>query len=104
MKSFVKAIEQIRFSALDYISQTISERGEVSVPYDENNGESELRVPCTDGFTGEMRNYNVKTIKQNSIIGVNDWGDESEYFADDWCDGTAEWIADYVAEHYGELE
>lgn len=104
--SFVKSIEDIKRSALVYIRETIKREGEITLPTnDDEEGfiENGLRVPCYDSFTGDIGNYDVKTIKADAIIGIDEWGAEREILSDEWCDGTAEWIADYVAEYYGEL-
>ena len=114
VKSFVRRADEIKKSAVEYIEKTIDEKGEIIIKelkddededdYEEDNCD-DLCVLCYEYFSGEPFNVVVYKIKSNSIVGKdNEWGNEVEVPSCDWGDGTAEWIADYVAKYYGELE
>lgn len=104
--SFVQQIDDVRRSAYVYIRETIKREGEVSIitDYDEQEDERKLVVPICDSFSGEMKNIDVAVIKQDAIVGYDDDGFVGTFPSTEWMDGTAEYIADYVARHYGELK
>lgn len=104
--SFVEQIDEVRRSAYVYIRETIKREGEVKIitDYDVEEDERKLVVPICDSFNGEMKNINVATIKEDSIVGYDDDGYDGTFPSSEWMDGTAEYIADYVARYYGELK
>jgi len=102
--SFVQQLEAIKQSAFVYIRETIKREGEIHIKADENGEYSDLVVPCTDYFSGDMSNIHVHTIKKDSLVGLDEWGNEEEVTTREWSDGTECYVADYVARYYGELK
>ena len=102
--SFVGQLDSIKRSALVYISETIKREGEIHIQPDENDEYSDLVVPFTDSFTGRMSNLYVHTIKEDSLVGYEEYDEEAEVTTDEWNDGVECYVADYVARHYGELK
>lgn len=102
--SFVRRLDAIKGDALAYISDTIKTKGEIHIQPDENDEYSDLVVPFTDSFTGRMSNLYVHTIKEDSLVGYEEYDEEAEITTDEWNDGVECYVADYVAGHYGELK
>ena len=102
-ESFVSRQNALRDEARDYIARMIGEKGAITL---DENDENELVVPCEYHFTGEIFNLKVKKIEAYAIIGEDLDGCVGEVRVSifDWCDGTAEWVADKVADYYHDWE
>lgn len=102
IRSFVEQLRELENGAKEYIRETIQRVGPIKVEPDADG--DELSVPCYDHFTGEPVNLAVRTIESFKITGVPYGQSTAETVASsDWADGTAMWLADYVARRVGQL-